>query len=69
MFRWVAPRSARYAAPPPPPAATSTAATSSPVRALTECEDEDAYYDFGVDLFVAGVERLHASAKRHNREL
>lgn len=27
--------------------------------ALTDCDDEQAYYDFGVDLFVGGVERLH----------
>lgn len=26
--------------------------------ALTHCEDEDAYYAFGVDLFVTGVEQL-----------
>lgn len=38
------------------------------VEALTDCEDENEYYDFGVDLFIAGVERLNASAKRHNRK-
>ena len=26
---------------------------------LTDCEDEQAYYDFGIDLFVGGVARLH----------
>lgn len=26
--------------------------------AMTECEDEDAYYRFGVDLFIRGVEQL-----------
>jgi hypothetical protein len=26
--------------------------------ALTDCEDEPAYFDFGVDLFVTGVEQL-----------
>jgi TetR/AcrR family transcriptional regulator, tetracycline repressor protein len=36
--------------------------------ALTGCEDEDEYYDFGVDLFMAGVERLNASTKRQNRK-
>jgi AcrR family transcriptional regulator len=29
------------------------------VDALTDCEDEQAYYDFGIDLFVSGVEQLH----------
>jgi AcrR family transcriptional regulator len=33
-------------------------------NALTECEDEDAYYDFGVDLFVTGVQQLHARRAR-----
>jgi TetR/AcrR family transcriptional regulator, tetracycline repressor protein len=37
-------------------------------EALTGCDDEDAYYDFGVDLFMAGVERLNASTKRQNRK-
>jgi TetR/AcrR family tetracycline transcriptional repressor len=27
---------------------------------LTDCEDEQAYYDFGIDLFIGGVEQLHA---------
>jgi AcrR family transcriptional regulator len=27
---------------------------------LTDCEDEQAYYDFGIDLFVGGVEQLNA---------
>jgi TetR/AcrR family tetracycline transcriptional repressor len=36
--------------------------------AFTECEDEDAYYAFGLDLFVSGVQRLHAGHTRHNRE-
>lgn len=27
--------------------------------ALTDCEDEQAYYDFGIELFVGGVDRLH----------
>jgi AcrR family transcriptional regulator len=27
---------------------------------LTDCEDEQAYYDFGIDLFVTGVEQLGA---------
>jgi hypothetical protein len=30
------------------------------VDALTDCEDEQAYYDFGIDLFVSGVEQLHS---------
>jgi AcrR family transcriptional regulator len=30
------------------------------VEALTDCEDEQAYYDFGIDLFASGVEQLHA---------
>ncbi|MEO8889909.1 MAG: TetR/AcrR family transcriptional regulator C-terminal domain-containing protein [Jatrophihabitantaceae bacterium] len=38
------------------------------VDALTDCEDEDGYYDFGVDLFLAGVERLNAATKRQNRQ-
>ncbi|MGH3267131.1 MAG: TetR/AcrR family transcriptional regulator C-terminal domain-containing protein [Trebonia sp.] len=36
--------------------------------AMTNCEDEQAYYDFGIDLFVAGVERLHATLKRNTRK-
>jgi TetR/AcrR family tetracycline transcriptional repressor len=27
---------------------------------LADCEDEQAYYDFGIDLFVTGVEQLNA---------
>jgi TetR/AcrR family transcriptional regulator, tetracycline repressor protein len=27
---------------------------------LTDCEDEQAYYDFGIDLFITGVEQLNA---------
>ena len=27
------------------------------LRSLTDCDDEQAYYDFGIDLFVGGVER------------
>jgi AcrR family transcriptional regulator len=29
------------------------------LQSLTDCEDEQAYYDFGVDLFIGGVEHLH----------
>lgn len=29
-------------------------------ESLTDCEDEKAYYDFGIDLFVTGVEQLNA---------
>jgi AcrR family transcriptional regulator len=36
--------------------------------ALTGCDDEGAYYAFGVDLFMAGVERLNARTKRQNRK-
>ncbi|HEU5007319.1 MAG TPA: TetR family transcriptional regulator [Jatrophihabitantaceae bacterium] len=36
--------------------------------ALTACEDPDGYFEFGVDLFVAGVDRLQAARKRQNRK-
>jgi len=29
------------------------------LQSLTDCDDEQAYYDFGIDLFVGGVARLH----------
>lgn len=32
--------------------------------ALTDCEDSDGYYQFGVDLFIAGVRAQHAAARR-----
>ena len=35
---------------------------------LTACEDPDGYFEFGVDLFVAGVERLQAARRRQNRK-
>ncbi|WAX55461.1 hypothetical protein M6B22_13000 [Jatrophihabitans cynanchi] len=35
--------------------------------ALTGCEDEQAYCEFGVDLFVSGAGRLQAARKRQNR--
>ncbi len=28
-------------------------------RGLTECLDDDEYYDFGLDLFIGGVQQLH----------
>jgi AcrR family transcriptional regulator len=30
------------------------------LESITDCEDEQAYYDFGIDLFVGGVSQLHA---------
>lgn len=36
--------------------------------ALTACEDPDGYFEFGVDLFVAGVDRLQATRKRQHRK-
>ncbi|WP_051265671.1 TetR/AcrR family transcriptional regulator [Nakamurella lactea] len=33
-------------------------------EALTNCDDEDAYYGGGIDLYVAGVEELHRKAAR-----
>ena len=43
---------------------------AQPARAetLTACEDPDGYFDFGVDLFVAGVERPRAARRRQNRK-
>jgi AcrR family transcriptional regulator len=35
---------------------------------LTACEDPDGYFDFGVDLFIAGVDRLQAIRRRQNRK-
>jgi len=29
------------------------------LQSLTDCDDEQAYYDFGIELFVGGVARLH----------
>jgi hypothetical protein len=36
--------------------------------ALTACEDPDAYFEFGIDLFVAGVDRLQAARRRQQRK-
>jgi TetR/AcrR family transcriptional regulator, tetracycline repressor protein len=31
------------------------------VDSITDCEDEDAYFEFGVELFLSGVRELHAA--------
>ena len=51
----LAKRAALAALPP-----TSFPSVRACLEALTDCDDEQAYYDFGIDLFVGGVEHLHA---------
>ncbi|HZY77306.1 MAG TPA: TetR family transcriptional regulator [Jatrophihabitantaceae bacterium] len=36
--------------------------------ALTACDDPDTYFEFGVDLFVAGVDRLQSTRRRQSRK-